>query len=97
MICWRVGRSNLIRNKTTGPPVILHSCHVVCSASYFYGPTLRVSPCNDSDPRQQFELGVGVNSSGTLSDAGTGLCAGCLHVNTGTLRVAQATHVLHTC
>jgi hypothetical protein len=75
--------SNLIRNKTTGPPVILHSCHVVCSASYFYGPTLRVSACNKSDPRQQFELGVGVNSSGTLSDAGTGLCAGCLHVNTG--------------
>ena len=37
-------------------PVVLHSCHVACSANYFSGPTLLAAPCDDSDPRQLFEL-----------------------------------------
>jgi hypothetical protein len=71
-------------------PVVLHSCHVACSANYFSGPTLLAAPCNDSDPRQLFELVDGPNRSGFLSEAGTGLCAGCLHVNNGCGNTALA-------
>lgn len=84
--------SRLIAAKRSGPPVILHSCHVACSANYFSGPTLTTAPCNESDPRQQFELADGPSGRDFLSDAGTGLCAGCLHVNTGCGNTALTVH-----
>lgn len=40
--------SRIITEKKAEPPVILHSCHVACSASYFSGPTLQVQICNAS-------------------------------------------------
>jgi hypothetical protein len=51
--------SRIITEKKAKNPVILHSCHVDCSASYFSGPTLLVQSCNDSDPRQMWDLGNG--------------------------------------
>ena len=75
-------------------PVVLHSCHVACSANYFSGPTLTTAPCNASDPRQLFSVPDANegNTRGFLSDGGTGLCAGCLHINTGCGNTALTIH-----
>jgi len=70
-------------NSAKRPPVVLHSCHVACSANYFAGPTLEIATCNASDSKQHFSLGEGIADAGDLSDGSSGLCAGCLHVNIG--------------